>query len=64
MEMDEMECVCGEVLRGEKGKGELWKQYQEHLSRPDHNPSPAAWAEAYKRIEAGKERMKQAAKNA
>ena len=58
MGMDEMTCVCGEVLRGEKGKGQLYEQYTKHLSKPDHNPSPAAWAEAYKKIEAGKERQK------
>ncbi len=58
MTMDEMECVCGEVLRGEKGKGQLAAQYAEHMKRPDHQAKPEQWFEAQKRIEAGKERMK------
>jgi hypothetical protein len=58
IQMDEMECVCGEVLRGEKGKGDLARQYAEHRKRPDHQCSPAQWTEAQKRIEAGKERAK------
>lgn len=62
--MVEMECVCGEVLRAEqsaKGKkelGNLAKQYQEHMMRPDHQISPAQWTEAQHRIELGKERVK------
>lgn len=44
MWMDEMECICGETLKGEqidkpvpwdpkksKQTGNLWSQYQEHL---------------------------------
>ena len=58
MGMDQMECLCGEVFQGEKGKGELARQYGEHMKRPDHQASPAQWTEAQKRIEAGKERMK------
>lgn len=55
MEMDEMECVCGEILKGEKGKGELAKQYAEHQLRPDHQISPAQWTEAANRIARNKE---------
>jgi hypothetical protein len=58
VEMDEMECVCGEVFRAPKGKGLLAAQYAEHIKRPDHNASPAQWTEAQKRIEAAKERQK------
>jgi hypothetical protein len=60
----EMECICGEVLRGEQSEkgqkelGNLAKQYQEHMNRPDHKSSPAQWATAYERIVAGKERAK------
>lgn len=32
------------------------KIISDHLA--SHNPSPAAWAEAYKRIQAGKEKKK------
>jgi len=64
MEMDEMTCVCGEVLRGEKGKGELARQYQEHMLREDHKSSPAQWATAYEKIQAGKERAKAKEKKA
>ena len=58
MEMDQMECVCGEILTGEKGKGELARQYAEHQLRPDHQITAAQWLEAQRRIEAGKERAK------
>jgi len=46
MEMDQMECVCGEILIGEKGKGELARQYAEHQLRPDHQITAGQWLEA------------------
>lgn len=58
VEMDQMECVCGEVLRGERGKGQLWSQYQEHLSRLDHQIRPGQWMKAHELIEKGKEKAK------
>lgn len=58
IEMDEMTCLCGEILRGEKGKGEIAKQYDQHMMREDHKASPAQWGEAYRRIESAKERAK------
>lgn len=54
--MDEMECLCGEVLRGEKGK--IAKQYLEHMARADHQASPAQWTEAYERIQEWKAKRK------
>lgn len=66
MRMDEMECICGEVLRaeqsdeGEKELGNLAKLYAEHMSRPDHKANPAQWLEAYKKIEGWKEKAKRA----
>ena len=57
VQMDEMECVCGEILKSEV-PGEVAAQYAEHMNREDHKASPAQWTEAQKRIEAGRERMK------
>lgn len=68
---DQMECICGEVLKGEQitpeerkaGKkelGNLYRQYQQHMLREDHQSSPAQWAEASKRIEKAKELGKSA----
>lgn len=64
MRTDEMVCICGETLRaeqsdkGEKELGNLAKQYQQHMSRPDHQASPAKWFEANKKMDAAKERAK------
>jgi hypothetical protein len=58
MELDEMECLCGEILRGEKGKGQLFDQYQNHMLREDHKPKSEAWSEAADRIDKAKERAK------
>jgi len=64
MRMDEMECVCGEILRaeqsdkGEKELGGLMKLFREHMAREDHKPKAEQWVEAYQRIEAGRERSK------
>jgi len=71
--MDEMECVCGEILRGEQisaeeraaGKkelGNLWRQFREHMARPDHQPRAEQWLEAGKRIEVARERAKKSAR--
>lgn len=67
MRHDEMVCVCGEVLvteeqsdRGQPETGHLARQYQEHMLRSDHQPSPGQWYEANKRIEAAKEAAKSA----
>lgn len=48
---DQMDCLCGETFRGEKGKGEIARQYWEHMKRLDHKGSPEQWFEAGKRIE-------------
>lgn len=57
-----LECVCGEVLKAGAVKpgepSELERKFREHLAREDHQDSPAQWAEAYKRIEAGREKAK------
>jgi hypothetical protein len=62
---DEMECVCGEVLRteeqseqGQAETGKLWEQYQEHMARPDHRPSGIQWLEAGRRIAEAREKAK------
>ena len=64
MRMDEMTCICGEVLRaeqsdkGQKELGNLAKLYAEHMKRNDHKPNPEQWLEAGAQIaklkEAGK----------
>jgi hypothetical protein len=49
-----MTCVCGKPVTVD----ELYQ----HLMRDDHRSSPAQWGEAYKRIEAGREKAKAAAR--
>ena len=56
---NQMECVCGEVLKSEVRDG-LWGEYQKHLLRADHKCSPNQWTEAAIRIEKAKERAKKA----
>lgn len=56
--MEEMVCMCGEALRGELGKGQIWEQWENHLKRPDHQASPAQWKTAYDRIAEWKEKAK------
>lgn len=66
---DQMECVCGEILKGEQispeeraaGKkelGNLARQFQEHMMRPDHQPNPGQWATAHERVQEAKEKAK------
>jgi hypothetical protein len=55
--------VCsGEFLDDRDGKGNLVRsaldKYAEHSAI--HNPSPGQWGEAHRRIQAGKERSKNA----
>jgi hypothetical protein len=47
--------ICGKEIQGDEEKTTLEK-FADHQSF--HNPSPAQWAEAHKKIEAGKERAK------
>lgn len=78
LEMGEMTCVCGEVLRAPKEKpwrrwenpeppegprGQLAALYAEHMKREDHKVSGEEWLEAGRRIEAGKESAKKFAKS-
>lgn len=54
--------VCGaefETIAGSKERPEVpaLEQFSGHMGA--HNPSPAEWAEAHKRIGAGKEREKE-----
>jgi hypothetical protein len=79
MEMDEMACVCGEVLRAPKeeiwrrsehpneeppaGRGQLWKLYQEHMNREDHQPSQKQWLECHEKIVKARERAASFAKS-
>lgn len=67
MRHDEMVCICGEVLtteeqsdKGQKETGHLARQYQEHMMRPDHQPSPGQWATAHEKIQEGKDLAKSA----
>jgi hypothetical protein len=61
-EMSSVVCTCGETLTAPKaGKNEpseLERKYRKHLARPDHQNSPAQWAEAYDRNEKARERAK------
>ena len=61
---DKRECgVCGATFRNtENAKGEVLVSALEKFSdhQAIHNPSPAQWAEAHKRIQAGKESEKAA----
>ena len=57
--------VCGEEFRDEvNGKGEVTKpalyQFSDHVAF--HNPSPAQWVEAHKRIQEAKEKSKEDAR--
>lgn len=61
MEMDQMECICGEILKGEKGKSQLAEQYKEHMLRSDHKVNPEQWTEAAIRIDKAKETAKKSA---
>ena len=49
-----MICLCGKEVTGE--------EFYKHIWHPNHASSPAQWTEAYKLIEAGRERVKTAAK--
>ena len=58
---------CGAEFQDETdAKGVVVKsaleQFSDHQS--SHNPSPGQWAEAHKRIEAGKEKLKASEKSA
>ena len=53
--------ACGETLEAED-QDHLLRVYDVHVAQ-NHQASPAQWSEAHNRIEAGKERVKQA-KNA
>lgn len=66
VEMDSMECICGEVLTAPKeaiirrpagsrealpeGRGLLAKKYAEHMARPDHKIRQNQWPDAYQKI--------------
>jgi len=54
--------MCGETLEAEE-RDHLLNVYDRHVFE-NHQASPAQWTEAYNRIEAGKERVKAASKNA
>jgi hypothetical protein len=47
-------CTCGKMVTPD--------ELQKHIRDDNHRSSPAQWGEAYKRIEAGRERAKAAAK--
>jgi hypothetical protein len=72
-EMDQMECVCGEVLTGVKEKrwepgkpkpegprSQLWDQFRQHMLRPDHQPGGAQWVEAYRKTDMAQAKAKSA----
>ena len=54
--------MCGETLEAEE-RDHLLRVYDRHVYE-NHKASPAQWSEAHSRIEAGKERVKAASKNA
>ena len=70
MYLDEMTCVCGEVLTGlQRPKslrgivpelGNLARQFRQHMLRPDHQASGAQWIEAGARISKAKDNARTA----
>jgi hypothetical protein len=62
--VDEMVCLCGEVLRGKLDsegrtiKGSLAAEYESHMIGPDHKASPGQWARAHDKMVEGREKAK------